>query len=100
MIKMIVAGILGLSIAANAGEVDRRAARQQERIAEGMKSGQLTEKESARLEKREAKIDGEIARDRAANGGKLTPAERRKVNREQNRASRAIYRQKHDTQHQ
>jgi hypothetical protein len=31
--------------------------------------------------------------------GKFTPAERAKINREQNRTSRAIYRQKHDAQH-
>ena len=33
-------------------------------------------------------------------GGKLTPAEKAKVNRQENRTSRAIYRQKHDAQHQ
>lgn len=96
MKTMILAAMLGLSVAANAGEVDRRAARQQERIAEGVESGKLSAGEAARLEKRESKIEGEIAKDRAENGGKLTPAERRKINREQNRASRAIYREKHD----
>ena len=34
--------------------------------------------------------------ERVANGGKLTPAERRQVNRQQNRTSRAIYRDKHN----
>jgi hypothetical protein len=38
----------------------------------------------------------EIARDRAANGGHLTPGERARVNRQQDRASAAIARDKHN----
>ena len=38
----------------------------------------------------------EIARDRAANGGHLTAAERSKVNRQQDRNSAAIYRDTHN----
>jgi hypothetical protein len=83
---------------AMAGRADRRAVRQQERINQGINSGQLNGREAARLEKREAKIDGQIAADRAANGGHLTPAERRQINREQNHTSRAIFNQKHDAQ--
>ena len=98
-LAMLVA-VLGVSMAAGAAEVDRRERRQQERIAEGVQSGELTPRETARLERKEARIDREIKRDRAANGGTLTPAERRKINREQNRVSRQIYREKHDAQHQ
>ena len=96
----LMAGVLGIVLAAGAAEVDRRERRQQERIAEGVQSGQLTPRETARLERKEARIDREIKRDRAANGGTLTAAERRKINREQNRVSRQIYREKHDAQHQ
>jgi hypothetical protein len=91
---------LGVSLSASAAEVDRRERRQQERIADGVRSGELTPGETARLERKEARIDREIKRDRAANGGTLTPAERRKINRQQNRLSRQIYREKHDAQHQ
>ena len=49
-----------------------------------------------RLERKEARIENEIKRDRAANGGHLTPAERAKINRQQNRVSRQIYREKHE----
>ena len=80
-------------------EVGQRQRNQQERIAQGVKSGQLNARETARLEGREAHINKEIHNDRAANGGKLTPAEKAKVNRQENRTSRAIYRQKHDAQH-
>jgi len=77
-------------------EVGQRQRNQQERIAQGIKSGQLTAGETARLESRETAINKEIRNDRAANGGKLTPAERRQVNRQENRTSRAIYRDKHN----
>jgi hypothetical protein len=80
-------------------EVGQRQRNQQERIAQGVKSGQLNARETARLEGREAHINKEIHNDRAANGGHLTPAEKAKVNRQENRTSHAIYRQKHDAQH-
>ncbi len=99
MTGAVVAAVLGISLAAGAAEVDRREKRQQERIAEGVQSGQLTPRETARLERKEARIDREIRRDRAANGGTLTRAERRRINRQQNRVSRQIYREKHDGQH-
>jgi hypothetical protein len=76
--------------------IHQRKENQQDRIANGVKSGQLTAGETANLEKREAHINKEIHNDRVANGGKLTPAERRQVNRQQNRTSRAIYRKKHN----
>jgi hypothetical protein len=91
--------ILGFAVPAVGAEVDRREARQQERIAEGVENGSLTPRETANLEHREAKIHNEIQRDRAANGGHLTRAQRAKINREQNRTSRAIYRKKHNAQH-
>ena len=77
-------------------EVGQRQRNQQERIAQGVKSGQLTAGETAHLEGREAAIHNEVHNDRVANGGTLTAAERRQVNRQQNRTSRAIYRNKHN----
>ncbi len=77
-------------------EVGRRQENQQDRIGQGVKSGQLTAGETSRLEGREARINHEVKNDRAANGGKLTGQERRQVNRQQNRTSRAIYRDKHN----
>ena len=98
--KLLAAALAAsLSVPALAAEVDRRQANQQARIAEGVESGQLTPRETARLERKEAKIRREIRRDRAANGGTLTPAEKAKINREENRTSRQIYRAKHDDQH-
>jgi hypothetical protein len=77
-------------------EVGQRQRNQQERIAQGIKSGQLTPGETAHLENHEAAVNHEIHNDRAANGGKLTPAEKAKVNRQENRNSARIYRDKHN----
>src|ERR1700738_5127576 len=77
-------------------EVGKRQENQQDRIAQGIKSGQLTPSETAHLEGRAAAINKEVKNEGAANGGKLTPVERRQVNRQQNRTSNAIYRKKHN----
>ncbi len=77
-------------------EVGQRQRNQQERIAQGIKSGQLTAGETAHLEGREAAVNHEIHNERAANGGTLTAQERAQVNRQQNRNSAAIYRKKHN----
>ena len=77
-------------------EVGRRQEKQQDRIAGGIKSGQLTPTEAAHLERREGAINKEVKTERAANGGTHTPAERRQVNRQENRTSKAIYRKKHN----
>src|SRR5579883_1819663 len=70
--------------------------RQQHRIANGINSGQLTAGETQRLERREAGISRETRDMREDNGGHLNQAQRRAVNRQQNRASRHIYRAKHN----
>ncbi|HXJ87004.1 MAG TPA: hypothetical protein VMS18_09325 [Candidatus Binatia bacterium] len=81
-------------------EVGKRAENQQDRIAQGIKSGQVTAGEAAHLESNEAKINKEVHNDRVANGGKLTAQERAQVNRQQNRTSQQIYRDKHNGRHQ
>lgn len=96
----IIVVVSALSSVAMAAEVDRREARQQERIAQGVQSGQLTPGETARLERQEERIDARIDRERAENGGHLTPAERRSINRQQNRESRRIYAAKHNARHE
>jgi hypothetical protein len=77
-------------------EVGQRRENQQDRIAQGVKSGQLTAGETAKLENQQRGIHQQVKADRSANGGKLTNGERRQVNREQNRASRNIYNKKHN----
>ena len=76
-------------------EVDQRRADQQSRIANGIASGKLSAGQTARLEKNETAINHETHADRAANGSHLTGAEKQQINRQQNQASRQIYRAKH-----
>src|SRR5258708_9176202 len=76
--------------------VAQRKENQQDRIANGVQSGQLTAGETANLEKKEAAINKETAADRAANGGKLTAAEKKQVNHQQNQVSKQIYADKHN----
>ena len=78
------------------GSVNIRRQDQQQRTANGVQSGQLTAGETKRLEGREANLNREVKDDRQANGGKLTPQERRRINRQQNDVSRSIYNDKHN----
>jgi hypothetical protein len=76
-------------------QVNQRARRQQGRIAAGIAHGRLSAGQAARLEAREAAIKRQEHRDVRANGGYLTKRQQRHLNREENAASRAIYRAKH-----
>ena len=76
--------------------VGQRRENQQDRIAQGIKSGQLTAGETAKLENQQKGINQQVKADRAANGGKLTPAEKKQINKEQNAASKNIYNKKHN----
>jgi hypothetical protein len=76
-------------------EVGQRRYNQQQRIANGIRSGKLSAGQASHLEGREQGINRQIHADRAANGGKLTGAEKGQINREQNHTSGAIYRDKH-----
>jgi hypothetical protein len=72
---------------------------QQHRIAQGVRSGQLTPRETQHLEGREARINHEEHNMRARHDGHLTPANRARIQRQQNRTSRAIYNKKHNAAH-
>jgi hypothetical protein len=76
--------------------VQERKENQQDRIANGVQSGQLTAGETANLEKKEAAINSETRQDRSANGGKLTAAEKSQINGQQNKLSKQIYADKHN----
>jgi len=73
-----------------------REANQDQRIANGLRSGEMTSGEAARAEHTQANIDQQVHDDRMANGGKLTGQERQQINSEQNSASRQIYDEKHN----
>ena len=77
-------------------KADKREHNQQARIKQGVKSGELTKREAVKLEKEQAKIRVEEKAMKA--DGKVTAAERAKLQHDQNKASKRIYKQKHDKQ--
>ena len=90
------AAILAVAPFASAGVIGKRKDHQQDRIAQGVKSGSLNSRETARLERRESALNREVRAERTLNHGRLTHAERRQVDRQQDRLSRQIHRNKHD----
>lgn len=76
-----------------AGSVQRDV-NQQERIEQGLKSGQLTTKEAGKLEREESHVDKLQAQ--ALKDGKLTPAEKARLEAAQDKTSRDIAAAKHN----
>jgi hypothetical protein len=76
-------------------QVNGRETRQQTRIANGVNNGSLSAKQASNLEKREASVQNREQKDMAAHDGHLTKAEQKGINRQQNRISRSIYKDKH-----
>lgn len=76
--------------------VDQRQANQEKRIDKGIASGELTKRETRRLEKEQVAINK--AEDKAKADGTVTKAERRHLHKMQNHASADIHKQKHDAQ--
>ncbi len=93
-----VALLAALAVPAHAGtatpRVHRREARQQARIAQGVRSGELTRGETRRLERGERRIH-RMER-RAKSDGVVTPRERRHMNRALDHQSRRIWRARHN----
>lgn len=81
---------------ADAGDpgVNARQHRQQDRISQGIRSGELTPREARRLAREQRMIRREERAYRS--DGVLTPGERADLQGDLNRSSRHIYNQKHD----
>lgn len=100
MMRMILAAVAlaVISVPAMAGtpRLDAREHNQRERIAQGVRSGELTRPEARRL------ISGERRLHRheryAKSDGVVTPGERARLQQNANRMSKRIFRQKHDPQ--
>jgi len=82
---------------AKPNEPNGREADQDQRVANGLKTGEMTSGEAARVDRTQANIDQQVHDDRVTNGGKLTAQEHQRVNSEQNKESRQIYDAKHNT---
>jgi hypothetical protein len=97
-IGVVVALMLTASTSALAASgtprVDAREHRQQRRIRQGVRSGELSAREVLRLEKQQVHIRRYEAR--AKSDGTVTAAERARLHHKLNHSSRSIRRQKHD----
>jgi hypothetical protein len=93
----VILGINGQVLAqANTPVIDERQANQDQRIDQGISSGQLNEREANRLNKQQEHINK--MEDRAKSNGVMTKKERARIVAAQDRASRHIAREKHDRQ--
>ena len=100
MRKLFAVATLGILLGSGIGfaeNIKKREKRQQDRIDQGVKSGELTKKEALKLEKKEAELHRKIKKDRKDGEG-LTAKERAKIHQKQNKLSRQIAKQKHDDQ--
>jgi hypothetical protein len=69
---------------------------EQQRVNQGVNSGQLTPREDANEEAHEQSIQAQRNQDLRANGGHLTPAERAHLDKRLNYNSGRVYRLKHN----
>jgi hypothetical protein len=76
--------------------INERKENQQDRIANGVQSGQLTAGETKNLETKETALNKEEHAMRAADDGHLTAGDRAASNHQQNKLSRQIYNKKHN----
>lgn len=76
--------------------IAQRQANQQARINHGVRDGQITPGGAAAAERTQNHIAREDERMRSRDGGRLTAADRHRLARQQNRASRNIYNRNHN----
>ena len=96
MFAFAILATTAAAIPAAAQSVDQREHRQEQRIRQGERSGQLTPGESRRLQHRERRLHRTEARMRWHNGGALRPQQRQHLRRMEGRDSAAMYRLKHN----
>lgn len=77
--------------------IDQREARQEQRIQQGVASGQLNARETHRLARQQARIHQ--TEQAAKADGRVSAKERAHLDAMQDKASRDIHQQKHDAQH-
>lgn len=75
-------------------QVTKRQVKQQKRINKGVKSGELTRRETVSLQRQQKRIRGNKIS--AKSDGKVTTLERSRIHAQQNRASRNVARKKHN----
>lgn len=91
---LVALASLGASAQTTTANTVQRDVNQQTRIENGLQNGSLSTKEASHLEKDQSRIDRLQAKD--LKDGKLTPRERARLQRAQNRESKDIYAAKHN----
>ena len=92
----ILAGTLisSVALAQNAQNDQQRDVNQQQRIEQGLQSGQLSTKEAGQLERGQQHIDKMEAKD--LKNGSISPSEQSRLNAAENKESNAIAADKHN----
>jgi hypothetical protein len=90
----VLTGVLVCTDMALAGRVGKTQIRRQHRIRQGVETGELTRREVGVLEREQRRIQAE--KQRALSDGVLTPGERGRLKRMQEREDKHIYRLKHN----
>ncbi|WP_310482657.1 hypothetical protein [Chamaesiphon sp. VAR_48_metabat_403] len=93
--SMLFAAIVLVPFTAEAGPIQNRINRQESRTYQGVKNGSISTKEYKRIDRRIDSIEAARLR-QIKSGGKLTNAEKYRLNRRLNNTSRTIYRDRHD----
>lgn len=102
--RFAIAGALCCALAGAAAAqtatpgIDARQTNQQNRISQGVASGQLTPRETQQLERGQARVQN--MKNRAAADGVVTQQERRRIQHAQDVQSRRIYNKKHNARTQ
>ncbi len=76
-------------------EVNSRLARQDARIHQGVRDGQISPLQAAQLHADDRAIRGEERADAAVNGSHITRGEQRQINQQENANSAAIFNERH-----
>ena len=102
--KTLIMGILAAStvaiaLPAAAQNIDGREYRQEARIHQGVRTGQLTPFEANRLQRREFALHRQEARMRYRDYGHLTYRDRYVLEHREHRDSHAIYRLRHNARY-
>jgi hypothetical protein len=91
---LLLVGTASVLAQTSTPRVTKRQVKQHARIEQGVKSGELTPGETKALKRQQGKIALDKAK--AKSDGVVTQKERAKLTREQNRASKTVYRLKHN----
>lgn len=96
-VKLLAAAIVAFALSVNVADaqtIRKNAKQERRRIAQGVKSGELTKSEAKNVINDQKEIRQEVKA--AKSDGTVTKEERKDIKQDQRQASRKIYRKKHN----